>query len=162
MELESNLIELRRKMSRKKKFDEDLYSSNDERARATVFRYINEQGLYAVDNPDIYGPDIIVYSGLQPKYYIEVEVKQVWKNTEAGEFPYPTVQLPHRKKKFLDGPLPIEYWILSADCSHVLIIPDSVLNDSLLVEVPNKYVSEGELFYSVLLEQCILLELADL
>lgn len=139
-------------MSNRKQFDSALYAANDAQARAVIQKYIDNHGLYAVNNDDQYGPDIVVFRGLVQNYYIEAEVKHAW---NRPDFPYTHIQLPHRKRKFLQAGLPIEFWILSKDLSQALIIPDYVLCDSLLKEVPNKYVASGELFYVVPIDQCI-------
>jgi hypothetical protein len=143
-------------VSKRKDFDQSLYDANDRAARIAIFEFLDSEGLYAIDNDDRYGPDIVCYSGLLPHYYIECEVKQAW---SAEDFPFDTLQLPHRKAKFLNTGLPIEFWILSKDLRQALIIPEHVIDDSLLREVPNKYLESGELFYAIPLSECILISL---
>lgn len=138
-----------------KQFDSQLYAEYDAKARAVV------RGALAAewdirDNDDKYGPDLIVYRDGKPLYYIEVEVKRVWRN---AKFPWDAVQLPERKIKFLSLGLSIEYWILRNDLGAALIIPDYLLDGAAPVEVPNKYNASGELFYQIPVSNCILKEL---
>lgn len=141
----------------RKPFDPQLFADNDMRARAAVLHLLHSEGIHAIENDDLYGPDIVVYSGYTPTSYIEVEIKQAWGTNLV--FPYSTVQLAERKGKYLRKRLSIEYWLLSPDCSKAIIIPDYALSSSQLVEVPNRLVSSGEKFYQVPVDQCIVREL---
>lgn len=142
-----------------KTFSNSLYNENDSPARAAVIEYISSSGLMVKDNPDKYGPDLIVHKGLGKKsHYVEVEVKKVWAGGQ-DTFPWTTVQIPARKKKFLDVGLPIEFFILRADLRMAIVIPDFVLGASPLVEVKNKYIPNGEMFFQVDISQCDLVDL---
>lgn len=121
-----------------KSFDRALFEANDARARKAIKDYL---GPECVDNEDIYGPDLI-YKGK----FIEVEVCKRW----TDKFPYQTASVPGRKGKWKH--LDIEYWMLSNDLSKVMITPGKQLLDKFLIEVPNRYVSSGEYFYRVPLE----------
>lgn len=150
-----------------KKFSPELYRENDSAACDAVLSHLTQQGSYAVRNPDKYGPDILLYRGFKPGFYIECEVKKVWRipssvrnpGDDRGEFPYSSIQLPERKKKFLNSGLPIEFWILREDLKFAVIIAEESLSDERLVEVPNKYVAEGERFYQIPLSECQIKEL---
>ena len=143
-------------MSKYKKFSQKLFNKNDAAARNAVLNHIDSIGLYAVENDDRYGPDLILYSGLKPISYIEVEVKRVW---SGPDFPWDTIQLPQRKEKFAKLKLSTEFWILNDTLDHAVIIPDTELTQDLLKEVRNKFISEGELFFQVPIEKCNLKEL---
>lgn len=132
----------------RKHFDDDLFRENDQRARAAALAYLHSEGIHAIENPDLYGPDLIIYSGYRPAYYIEVEIKRVWKQ-EDGTFPWETIQLPERKAKFLRKRLPVEFWILNSTCSYAVVIPETELSSSILKEVPNSQVAEGERFFQI-------------
>lgn len=156
----------------RKPFDEKLFAENDARARAAVMAALNQDGIYAQPNPDKYGPDLEVYVGFKHKYYIECEIKRVWKS-EYNVFPWSTVQVPERKLKFArlgnitpSGRFPpahtwkeCEYWILREDCQIAVIIPESILSLSKLVEVPNSQIASGEKFFQVDINQCIVRKL---
>lgn len=135
-----------------KQFDPALFESNDARARAAVLGYIQSLGLHCVENPDKYGPDLVLYSGFRKGSYIEVECKLVWR---AGtEFQWDTLQIPERKGKFMRLGLPIEFWILREDLLAALVIPEESLSKAPLVEVANKLVPLGEKFYRVPVIEC--------
>lgn len=136
-----------------KKHSDELYKANDSLARDTVLSYLRGHGHFAMNNSDQFGPDIVLYGGLKPLSYIEVEIKQAW---QGGKFPFPTIQLPERKGKYLRLGLPIEFWILAAGLEAAVIIPDYVITKDMLVEVPNRYIPEGELFFQVPVDLCII------
>ena len=79
----------------KKKFNQDLFDNNDPKVRKIVKKWLIENGRNAVDAKDPYGPDLWVED---KNCYIEVERKHNWK---FEKFPFPTVNLPQRKKKYL-------------------------------------------------------------
>lgn len=146
-------------MSGRKQFDPELFAENDMRARAAVLGYLHSEGIHAIENPDLYGPDLIIYSGYRPISYSEVEIKRVWRQ-EDGTFPWPTIQLPERKAKFLRKRLPVEFWILNSTCTYAVVIPETELSSSILKEVPNSQVAEGERFFQIPIENCIIKSLA--
>lgn len=142
----------------RKAFDEQLYADNDTLAKATVASAFNRDGLYCRVNDDLYGPDLCVYLGYKHKYFVECEIKRVWAGGET--FPWETIQIPHRKEKLINGTTkPVEFWVLSADLKWAVIIPEEVIVASPVVEVPNRLVSTGELFYQVPVSQCIIRKL---
>lgn len=142
-----------------KQFDEKLFTSNDERARAAVTDYLHSQDIYVQPADDKFGPDLAVYTGFKHKYFIECEIKLVWR-ADQDQFPWPTIQIPERKLKYITGTTKeVEFWILRADCRMAVVIPDAVVSSSPLVEVPNKYNKSGELFIQCPIEQCSLVKL---
>ena len=145
---------------KRKPFDKALFEQNDYKAREIVKDYIGASGLYVRDNPDIYGPDLIVYKGFKPLSYVEVEIKKVWKAGQ-DEFPWKTIQLPERKSKFLNLGLPIEFFILREDMQMAVVIPDYVISSKQLKEVKNKYVAEGEKFFQVDVSDCNIADLRE-
>lgn len=134
-----------------KQFSEQLFSQNDIQARTTVLNYLDSIGQYAVENEEKYGPDLILYGGLSPSKYIEVEIKRVW---TGSTLPWSTIQLPARKLKFTKLALPCEFWILNCTMEHAVIIDGFLLAKVQTVEVRNKYVASGEEFYQVPVAQC--------
>lgn len=144
-----------------KKFDEGLYKDNDERAcNAVLNQLVEHQGLYAIRNEDRYGVDIVVFSSFKPAYYIEVEVKKVWR-ADQEEFPWATIQVPTRKEKFLKLGKPTDFWILREDLKKAIVIADKVLEESPRVEVPNKYNESGEYFFQIDVTQCSVVTLEE-
>jgi hypothetical protein len=143
-----------------KKFSAEDYENNNARAVAAVLNYLNSMGLYARENDDRYGVDIIVYGkGYKHIANIEVEIKYNWKSGE-DTFPYDTIQLPERKRKFRDIPKSTEFWVLRPDLGAVVIIPDTAVREEYLTEVPNSKIASGELFYKIPLSDCIVKSLS--
>jgi hypothetical protein len=142
----------------RKQFDKEMFDITDNPAREAIRDYIGRSGLFVRDNPDTYGPDLIVYRGFKPLSYVEVEVKLVWKQ-EQHKFPWDTIQLPERKMKFLYLGLPIEFFILRADLERAVLIPDYVVAKSPIEEVKNKYVKEGELFCRIDIRECQVIDI---
>lgn len=125
-----------------KEFSPTLHAENDELAKLAAKQALPDLGL--VDNPDIYGVDLLYMGGS-----VECERKKVW---AGGPFPYYTVQVPYRKKHLFDnGAI---YFLLAADNKSYLLIPPTSFSDSRVVEVANKYVAEGEKFYQIPLYEC--------
>lgn len=148
-------------MGTRKTFSPELYAENDARAIAAVLTHLHELGSFATKNDELYQPDILLFGlGFRKISYIEVEIKYNWNRSgPSGSFPFRTVQLPERKGKYLRKQLPIEFWILRPDLKYAIIIPDTAVTKDRLVEVPNKLVKQGELFYQIPVDECSQLEL---
>lgn len=132
-----------------KQFDEGLYKKYDEPGIQSVLTYLGDMGVYAKKGADRYGVDIVVYSGYRPLAYIEVEVVSAWDGTRA--FPYHDCHVLERKAKWMvEGiGLPVTLYRLSADLSRAILIPDYVLSQDQIQEVPNRLVESGEIMYCV-------------
>jgi hypothetical protein len=139
----------------KKRFDRDLFSENDTLARAAGKRYWESQGYTVEDNPDRYGPDLLVTTHDTERFYSEVEIKKVW---SGKEFAYDTLQIPGRKKKFLLLERPCFFIVFNNEQTHGFLCTHSELAAAPLVEVSNKYVRAGELFYQVPISKLSLIE----
>lgn len=145
-------------MGVRKGFDREVYDAVNIPACEAVIDYLATQGLYVKYNKDQYGIDLIVYEGYTPASYIEVEVKRVWKNHQDA-FPWAQINLPERKGRYMGKRKPVEFWILREDLLKAIVIPISVLKDSPLEEVPNKYIANGEYFYKIDISKCTIVDL---
>lgn len=125
-----------------KKFDSDLFDLTDSPAREATKQYLSRMGQTAIDNPNKYCADLII----EDLCYVECECKLVWK---GPAFPWPTVHLPQRKKKFAKLDMPVLFYIWNAEYSHAMRIAGELLTDDRLVEVPNRMIAKGEYFYSI-------------
>ena len=142
-------------MDRRKKFDDELFKQNDKLAREVGKAYWKSKGKTAIDNPDRYGPDLVV----DGEFYCEMEIKRAWK---GKEFKYRTCQIPHRKAKYLDKDKydkPTHFLILNNEQDYAFYITAEDVASSPVVEVPNKYVPSGEMFFQVPLDKLNLVEL---
>lgn len=137
----------------KKTFSQKAYEETQD-AVEHVLAFLEQEGLDARPNDDKYGPDIVVWKGLRPQYYIEVEQRLAWKT--GPMFPWSPVNVLERKLHLFKLGLPCEIWIVSVDRSTALVIPDYVVEKSgNLVELSNRSVRSGEKFCQVPLDQCI-------
>lgn len=145
-------------MSRYKQFEADLYEKHNDPAVGAVLSHLLSQGMYAVANPDRYGPDIIMYRGFSPVAYIEVEQRSMW---HGGSFPWDPINIPLRKGKYFQMGLPCEVWVLATNLKDCLVVPDKYLSSRELTseEFPNAKIESGEFFYRVPREECIEMEL---
>tara|TARA_B100000029_G_scaffold253000_1_gene249933 strand:+ start:10723 stop:11157 length:435 start_codon:yes stop_codon:yes gene_type:complete len=130
----------------RKKFSQELFDENDDACRNAA-EYIKEDlGIDALeDNPNKYGVDLIGTLDGEFVSYVEVERKHGWK----GEtFPFSTVNLPARKKKYVELILPTQFVIFNHDFSYAAIIHRDDVAES-----PTKFIStiytRGEKFYDI-------------
>ena len=126
----------------KKRFDRDLYKKYDELAKDATRLHYKKQGTILKDNPDRYRQDLVC-----DDHMVECEVKLVW---DGVDFPYDSVQLPQRKAKFFDKLT--QFYIWNKSFSKAATFWSEDIKDLVPVEVPNKYVYNGEYFFQVPLE----------
>ena len=134
---------------RGKRFSKYLFEENDERAKKTVEALKDFFGIDEFkDSKTRYEIDREGYRQGNHVVNVEVEVKQHWKDGHES-FPFEDINLPLRKAKYFDLELPTYFVIFSADCRGGMIFSDRTAKNSPQVEVPNRYVPEGELFYKI-------------
>jgi hypothetical protein len=141
----------------KKPFNPILFKENDTLARAAGKRYWRSLGYAVDDNPDRYGPDLIVDTGSEV-FYGEVEIKRVW---SGKDFKYDTLQVPERKKKFAVLDKPCTFIVFNNEQTHGFLCDGTVLMSSPVVEVPNRYVYKGEFFFQVPVANTQLIEVPN-
>ena len=144
-------------MDKRKKFDYTLFKQNDKLARKVGKAYWKSLDRVAIDNPDRYGPDLVV-DGV---CYCEMEIKRAWK---GKDFKYKTCQIPHRKAKYLDKDkysMQTHFLILNNEQEYAFFIKGEDVEASPVVEVPNRYVPSGEMFFQVPLNKLKLVELKN-
>lgn len=131
-----------------KTFDYGLYNGNDDEARQNTIEWLDYHGYDAKPHPNPYAQDLVATCRRTDKQFlVECEVKRVWKR---GDFPFQSVQLPERKKKFFDEKTLFFIW--SGTGLRAVIFWSSSIKHLEPVEVKNKYVSEGERFFQIPLE----------
>lgn len=126
----------------RKPFDENLFKSNDFKARDAAKDFLLFSGKVAKDNPDKYGPDLVLNDGS----FIEVEIKHTWKN----KFNFDSLQIPFRKEKF--AKMNCTFMVFNFDCSEVFVVSGEDVLKSPVKEVKNKFIKGGEMFFQVPLE----------
>jgi len=129
-----------------KQFDKSLHDRYDEPAKDFVKNYYNEQGIKAVDNPNKYDVDLILYKDTIKIGYAEVEVCAGW---TGAIYPFKTYHIPIRKSRFFNLDLPTYFFSISNTFLQALYINGDEILSSPIIEVPNKYVPKLELFFDI-------------
>jgi len=142
------------KKSVNKPFNQLLFKDNDKKGRRVVIKYCALSNIHAVDHPDMYAVDLILYKDSQKVAYAEVEVRSSW-NTDM--FPFQTLNVPSRKKKLLQNDLPTYFFSINCILTRMYMTTDHVILSSNLSVVENKYIQDNEWFYKVNLDQCLLI-----
>ena len=125
-----------------KKFDQALHDKYDPPARAAVAEWISMKwGLTALDNPDIYGTDLIIHRSSVPVGFAEVEVRS-WN----PHCPFPTIHVPVRKKHMLEVPKTL-FFALNQDMTHAYWINGNKTLDFPTIEMRDE--TKHEAYYDV-------------
>ena len=126
-----------------KQFEPQDFNKFDAAAKKVAQSFWQRLGYTCIENPDIFGVDLLV-EGKGKSFGCEVEVKQSW---HGVDFPYPTLHVPYRKKKFTDAPA--SFFILNNGMTHAAIASRSAVAASPINRIKNYKVPEGEPFYCV-------------
>jgi hypothetical protein len=135
-----------------KKFDKELYAENDRIAREKAKSYFSRLNFQISDNPDQYGPDLILTDGTQT-CFVECEIKHNW---SGDVFPFETIQFPERKAKF--ARMGVVFFMLNHQLTRAIVVPGNIVLSSPVTEVPNKYVTSGENFFQVPLIKAVIVK----
>jgi len=130
-----------------KAFEPEQHGLYDHAAKTLGIKFWNKLGYSCTENPDEFGIDLIV-EGHGRKFFSEVEVRLSW---HGQEFPYKTLELPLRKKKFAKGNC--MFMVINNAQSHALLVHAKHVRSSPIIEKPNVKVPSGtEQFFSIPLE----------
>ena len=127
----------------RKAFSTALHGKYDDIARQVTMHWMERKGYKMRENPNIYAQDLIAQKG-DNQFYVECEVKTVWK---GDTFPFDSVQLPERKKKFFHKSTLFFIW--NNDMTKAAMFKSDDIKDLTPVEVSNKYMASGEMFYQI-------------
>lgn len=134
----------------RKKFSPHLHARHDGTAKNVAMQWLESQGHESVvENPDPYGVDVL-YELDGSSMQLECEVKLSWK---GPKFPYATIQVMGRKQKYFNEGA--DLFMLNATGDAAFFIANEAILTSPPKIVPNKYVSEGEWFYDVPVENAL-------
>lgn len=133
-------------MSLVKSFDPEDYAKYDP-VKQLIIDLFEKTGHTARVNDDQYGVDLVV----DEKYYCEVEQKTAWK---GKSFPYDELNIPPRKKKFLNLDKPTLFCVVNNEKTHALFVRSDIVASSPRKEVPNNRLGSGEYFYKVPIGKC--------
>ena len=125
-----------------KKFDQALHDKYDPPARAAVSAWLNNiWGVDAIDNPDIFGIDLMIYRAGKFVGYVEVEVRS-W----TPYCPFDTIHVPVRKKHMLEVPNTL-FFALTQDMKHAYWIKGEKALQLPTIEMRDK--TKHEAYYDV-------------
>ena len=145
-------------MSTRKPFDKDLFEKYDKLGRDVVKRHFEKLNMQAQDNPDRYGVDLLVYRDEKIVSCAEVEVRLSW---NSDEFPFDSLNVPSRKKKLLTNQVPTLFFSINKPLTRMFWCPSTVVLNSPLEEVKNKYVDKDEYFYKVPLNSLVIEDITN-
>jgi len=133
-------------MTARKGFDRELFLKYDGAAKEATLAFLGGDAREYTENR--YAQDITYTDTVGRQRFAECEVKRVWK---GWDFPYDSVQLPERKKKFFDKPTLFFIW--NEDCTRAAMFWSYNIEDLEPVEVSNRYIRKGEYFYQIPLDR---------
>lgn len=135
----------RRVVMRRKKFDRKLYAKYDQKAKEFALAELKKVGLEAEEHRLKTHVDLVVEKDGEVYFYVETEIKTAL----DGDFPYETLQLPHRKEKFCGLDKPTLFMLFSSNGKRYFCVWDQHVVGSGVAEVSNKYIKGGEFFFQI-------------
>ena len=141
----------------RRKFDKESYKKNDWRGKSTVRDYLNKCRVYSFIPQEDYGADVLAYhSKVNMFIRHEAEMKNLW----LGDWPeaWDTVSIPEGKKRLLDG-TKIYFWVIRGDCKYAWRVDGEHLKEEYIEEVSNTSVANGEKFFRIPTNKCVLVKL---
>ena len=136
-----------------KEYEPEQHALYDDAAKRLGIQFWEKIGYSCHENPDPYGIDLIV-EGKDRSFYCEVEIRLAWK---GPSFPFPTLMLPLRKKKFARDRC--MFMVINRGQTHAMMVHAKDVLASPTVENANERVSEGERFFDIPLEATQLIPL---
>lgn len=137
-------------------FDRAEYLRSDNVGKAAVIAFLQSIGYEPVINPE---PQIDITAKGQTNgvpFHIEAEVKRDW----IGDFKYTDVHIPARKGRHKANQ-PSFIMVVSGDSKKAFLFPTQYLRDERIVNKRVRNNREPENFYSVLVEDCMLVSIPD-
>lgn len=137
----------------RKKFDRALYNEYDINARRHFKNYIEHKNLGIVwkDDPfGSYGIDLACRFPNGDIILIDLEVRPLWK---TGEFPFSTIHLPERKRKYFTYGYPTFFVAFRDDYKAFIVIDKDDIDTDNVISLTNKY-SKDEKFFDIDIERC--------
>lgn len=125
-----------------KPFSRELHDQNDEPAKNAVWRYLFNNWKVEVEEGDTYGVDLVCFRDREIVGYVEVERRHNW----VGDFPFDSVHVPFRKKKFLDLDRPMTLFSVKRDLSQALWCPGEDIKNAPVEVKSNKFMTQEKFF----------------
>jgi hypothetical protein len=126
-------------------FSHEAFNRADARAREETTSYLDDLGYDVNPHPNPYAQDLVATCRRTgKKFLVECEQKSLWK---GERFPFQSVQLPERKKKFFDERTLFFIW--NNEWDSAMIFWSTQINHLEPVEVPNRRIAKGEYFFQI-------------
>lgn len=141
----------------KNKFNQKAYDSSDAISKQAVIKLLERMGFVVIDNTeyDKYAVDLTAYFK-NKRYDIDVEMRyDIW---SGYKFPFSSVHIPYRKKKFIASGNEFRYIVVNRELSHCLISKKDAIDISKFVSVDTPRMKE-EPFFDVPLSKFTLVKL---
>jgi len=141
----------------KKEFEIEEYEKFDRIGKDIVRKCLDSYGFYTLINPiEDYKADI---KAIRIEAH-EVEIKRNW----TGEWPeeWKVLHIPERKGKLLENNKLLFFWVISGDLKRALVVKGTNLKSSMLREVPNSKIPEGERMYCIPISLCTQINITKL
>jgi len=140
-------------INRTKRFNKKLWKENDKKGKefaTSILKKIYGNNIKIVEGVE-YGVDLKLFEDDTLIKTAEVEVRHNWGND--SKFPFNTVNIPYRKKKFFTNNI-CEYISINRLFTRCLLIKEKDISSSPIEENKNKYVKSGEKFFMVDISKC--------
>lgn len=128
----------------RKPFSPEQHKQDDEPTKKAVAMFIyNEWKWSVLRNEDPYGVDIICMNGDEVVAHVEVERRHSW---QVGDFPFPTVHVPGRKRKFFESAVPTAIFSVRKDLQKALWTTGENVLASPIMFLDNKNCNNEDFF----------------
>ena len=129
-----------------KKFSKELHDKYDKIGKKTVIKWICENSEFtAIENPDRFGIDLIIYKGDKEYAYAEVEVRPAW---EGMVFKYDDLNVPYRKVKYFSPKKKCLFFAINKNLTAMFFCSGKKVLESPSAILDNKY-EKNEKFFKV-------------
>jgi len=125
------------------RFDPESFARSDAAAREATTTLLSGYGYTVQPHPDMYAQDLVAEKG-DKHFLVECEQKSLW---SGDHFPFDSVQLPERKKKFFAERTLFCMW--NKSFTSALLFWSDKIQHLEPVEVPNRRIKKGEYFFQI-------------
>lgn len=124
-------------------FSPEAFNRADALAREATTNYLSGLGYTVTPHPDMYAQDLVAEKDGK-QFLVECEQKTLWK---GQRFPFQSVQLPERKRKFFNTRTLFFIW--NNEWDSAMVFWSTQIQHLEPVEVPNRRIARGEYFFQI-------------
>lgn len=129
-------------MVTRKTFSAKQHDKDDRPAKVVVAGFLVQNWGLIVLEGEQYDADLVCYRDGDLKGFVEVERRHNW----VEDFPFPTVHVPARKKKFFMLDKPTTLFSVRSDLKKALWCPGEVILSSPIEILKNKHCDSEDFF----------------